>query len=677
MKIHVGLCVSIWAFAVLSGFSSQAQTETQSSTSSPNTGDADVKRNYRSAKDAEAESKAKHSAPEQGFSTRVKRSFAPKLDSDVTLDPSAALAPPDWNQPFRDIEADVWETQLGEKKLSLKGNVRLNLDRMRFSADEFWYDEQTNEMRAKGNVLILQDPAEVFADEIYYRVADPAETPAPHVLEPSLSEQERAKRRLSLGYIDALNVTVRQPGQELSAEKMRYDIVNSTGEVENAHGHMDMYYFGGKKLRMLGPASMDGEDIWVTTCDKDPPHYRVRIKEASIRNGEVIYGKGAQLVVGETDTPLYWPQWGYNPDRAGAPLSFDFDSGHRAEIGYYMNAGMQFAVTPDAKLGLRLFPTTDEGLGVGLDSEYDFMENPASPLFLSKGDFQSLYTTEDRGYLSLRHRQEIYDDTILLFQVEQWSDQDFYKDFFWDLYRNRTEPRSFANITHTKPGYIASVTVSPETNGFVTETEKLPEVTFHLLQREIAKNLYFSFDTINGYLNNEPSGTHAARSANIGRLTYDMNLHEALNLMPFAEVDGMLYSEDLKGDDGDSRLSGTLGVTLQTRLAKTYGGAFGFSGFKHLIVPSLTYSYSPESTMDPTETPIFDPYDMMNGRSRIETKIDNVVYGRDEKTKQSWQLGRLTLYQGNDFENEVRKMEDYEAELQLQPRPWWGMLFSA
>jgi len=600
-----------------------------------------------------------------------------KIERSAGVSPETSFVAPDWTQPLRDIEADLWETELGSEELNLKGHVHLDLGMTSFSADEFQYNEITNEVRAKGNVLILQEPSELAADQVYYRVAEPGEVPRAFILEPALSEQERAERRLSLGYLDALNVTVREPGQELHADKLTYNIVDSTGNLENAAGRADIYYFGGKRLRILGPASLDGEDIWVTTCDRDPPHYRIRIKEAAIREGEAVYGRGARLYIGETATPLYWPRWGYKPGEPGTPLNFDFSSGHRARIGYYVNTGMQFGVTPDVKLGLRLFPTTEQGVGLGLDSNYDFMENPASPLFLGKGTFHSLYTTEDRGYLELRHRQEIFDDTVMLLQVEQWSDSDFYKDFYWDRYKDRTAPRTFVNVTYTQPDYIATGTVRAETNGFVTETEQLPEVTYHLLQRPVAKNLYVSFDTINGYYETEPHGARAARSVNVGRVTYDVNVNEALNLMPFIELEGTFYSQDAYGEEAETRLSGTFGTTLQTRLSRTFPGAFGFSGFKHVIVPSITYSYRPSSTMNVAETPWFDAYDAMSGRSRFETKIDNVVFGRDARSGRIWEVGRLSLFQGNDLSNEIRTMEDYEAELQVQPRPWWGWRLNA
>ncbi|MDQ1256628.1 MAG: LPS-assembly protein LptD, partial [Candidatus Hydrogenedentes bacterium] len=149
----------------------------------------------------------------------------------------------------------------------------------------------------------------------------------------------------------------------------------------------------------------------------------------------------------------------------------------------------------------------------------------------------------------------------------------------------------------------------------------------------------------------------------------------SLNVTPFAEIEGTWYSEQRRAEDAAFRYSNLVGTTIQTRFQRAYPGASGFSGFKHVIVPSITYSYRPEPTMDVDEAPRFDALDNVYGRSRIESKIDNVLFGRDAETEQVWQVGRLTLYQGNDFWNELRKSNDYEVELDMRPRPWWGFQF--
>ncbi len=359
-----------------------------------------------------------------------------------------------------------------------------------------------------------------------------------------------------------------------------------------------------------------------------------------------------------------------------------------------------YKISPELSLGPRLMPTMKQGIGLGGDMTYDYTKMPSSRLFLSQGEMHGLYTTQNRGYFEWYHRYEYEKDLVLRVQAEQWSDQYFYKDFFWDNYKNRTTPRTFTNVTYRQDDYIASGTVNVDNRYWDTPpdgsfpknstsedreylrqtrppgTEKLPEASFHLLERPLADHLYFSFDTVNGYYDrhygNEVKDIHGARSVNTARLTYDWDPLPALGVTPFYEVQGAWYQDELGTGNSSGCFSNVAGVTLQTRFHREYPGLFNFSAFKHVVVPSVTLSYRPSSTMDSDLIPHFDALDSVEGRTRLESKISNTFYGRDAETKQVWQVCRLNLYQGNDFWNEVRKTSDYEMELDVRPRPWWG-----
>jgi lipopolysaccharide assembly outer membrane protein LptD (OstA)/DNA-binding beta-propeller fold protein YncE len=575
---------------------------------------------------------------------------------------------------LENIRADKLKSEVNDqaREVEAEGNVSLSLDNTDFAADYFYYSELANKLNIRGKVKLTQEGSTLTADELYYTF--PSEEEAAK-LDTAIVGDNPAERRLSLGDMEAKNLEVHEPTRDLTAERIHYNFATRTGEIQDFKGRSGIYYFGGERVRVLGPASADGEDIWITTCNLDPPHYRIRIHQAQLTKGDVVVGKDAQLQFGSVKTPVYWPRWAHDASKDRS-FDFDFDSGHAAEIGYYINFGQRFSVTPDLDLGLRLFPTTKEGVGFGAEAYYDYTQTPASPLYRSKGEVRTLYTTQDRGYVEMYHRQDVFDDAILRLQIENWSDKDFYKDFFYDSYRNRTAPRSFANITYAQPGYIATGTVSKSLNGFVSETERMPEVTYHLLERQIMDGLYFTFDTIDGYNEREPDGVHSMRSVNVGRLSYTARLAETLTLTPFIESEATWYSDEADGEDSDVRFSTLVGTTLQTRFHKSYPGLWNFDGFKHVVVPSVTYSYRPEPTMDVDATPRFDAYDNVYGRSRIESKIDNILFGRDAETKDVWQVARLTLYQGSDFWNELRKSEDYEMELDLRPRPWWGWLLA-
>ena len=575
---------------------------------------------------------------------------------------------PDLTQNLENITFDNASKEAGSDTMNFTG-FRAEFGDLTLTTKNLTHQRDPVQIHATGDVLITQQTSSITADEIQFRLEDPGTTPeAPQVLE----GEDGEGTALDQGRLTLRNAHIIEPTREMTADYLDYDFRTGQGELENAKGQAGIYYFAADKLHLHGPQSLSGENVWVTTCDRPHPHYKIRLSDLELVDGQPVAGSNARLQLGRSDTPLYLPRW-RRGGVGGSPWNMDFDSGRQANIGYYVNAGQAYEISPDVAFGPRLFVTEKEGVGLGADLSYDFMENPASRLYRTRGEAHGLYTSEDRGYIHWYHRYEYSDDLVLRAQVEHWGDEDFYQDFYYDAFRNRSRPRSFANVTYRQPAYIATGSVRPQSHGWFAETEQLPEATFHLLERPLTENLYFSFDTANGYYNREPRGVGGARSANTARLTYNWDPHPAVAITPFWEVDGSFYTRDRGQSDSTGTLSTNLGVTAQTRLHRTYGGRWGFSGFKHLIVPSITYSYRPDTNVDPLTIPQYDPLDSVFGRSRIETKISNIIYGRDAETGEVWQVGRITLYQGNDLRNETRTTEDYEVEVDIRPRPFWGV----
>ncbi len=570
---------------------------------------------------------------------------------------------PDLSKPIDRLDAAHLDIRLEPLEFEAEGDVQFELDDSVFSADTLYYSDLAGEWRAQRNVSFLQDRFELWAEDFEYTL--PAETPD--------DVEDEAPDRLQRGRLTLSDVHIYEPGRELHAEQLTYDLDQQTGEAEEVRGRAEVFYFGASKFRVLGPAEAEGEDLWITTCNQDPPHYRIRLSEVTLQEDEHIEGTGGRLEVLGISPPIVWPRWRHHYGEA-AHLNIDFSSGRAATIGYYANIAQRYPVAPNIDLGYRLFPTAKEGVGFGVEGEYDFMDTPTPLLQRSEGEFHSLYTTQDRWYYDATHRQEIGEDTVLLLHSEQWSDRDFFKDFFYEEFRNRSEPRTYANITHTHPDFIATATLRRAPHGFIAETQRMPEGTFHLLERRLNEIAYVTYDVIVGYNERRPARDDAFRLVNVGRLTGDFDVHKAFKLTPFIELEAAYYSKEFRGDRDAARFSALMGATAQSRFQRAFPGALGFSQFRHIVQPSLTYSYRPRPTVSVDRAPRFDFYDNVYGRSRIEGKLDNVVLGQDAETGEIWQVGRLSLFHGDDIWNELRRSTDYEAELDIRPRPWWGML---
>ncbi|MEK7795545.1 MAG: hypothetical protein AAB353_13495, partial [Candidatus Hydrogenedentota bacterium] len=607
------------------------------------------------------------------------QTFTEALSSGATIgEGELGFIVPDLSQPIEDPVAGILEGDL-EGNLSMSDGFRFRIGDTFFEGESLSREITNGAVEASGNIKIEQADSSLTATRLKYTYPieepdAPEDEAKPRLLSTPETPEDRQQRLVRQGKFEAEGIHLIEPSRELQADFVQYDLASQTGEMFGAKGKAGVVYFNAATLRVLGPDEFQAEDLWVTTCDHPVPHYRLRLKNATVSNNQVVLGTNARLQLGVIDTPFFVPKWsaGYHGDRE---TSLDFDTGRNAETGTFVNVGLWFKVTEHLDLALRFMPTQKEGLGMGVDMEYDFMNATESRLFRSKGSLRTMYTTHDRGYTEFYHRTELSDRTVFLAQTEQWYDRNFVKDFFYDTYRDRTGPRTFGNLTHiTKNDGILTLTASKATHDFTRETEKLPEFTYHHLERELAKNLYFSFDTYNGYYESfrRRYDDESGRSISTARLTYDWNAAPWLNIAPFAEGGVSWYSRTRDDENSEVTVNGVGGVTVQSRFQRTYGGVLGFSEFKHIVVPSMTYSYRAPGGIDIDDVPKFDALDDVPGRSRVETKIDNILLGKDAETGETWPVARVSAYTGNDFSNEDRRSQDYEMEIDIRPRSWWG-----
>lgn len=576
-------------------------------------------------------------------------------------------------------------TENGKSVLTMGPDAVFEIDQVHVEADTLRYVLKPQELILEGDVSLQRGDSALTADRIRAFNVPPIiltgrplvpsnrEKSIPHPLVPRGYKAPKPDGLPPLGMIAMDNVHWTEPGRHLDAESVEANSLARNADMVKPTGSVGPAYFGAERLRVLGPDEIIGNDFWITTCDDPVPHYRLRLSRVETQGDDAIRGSHARLQLGKVDTPFYVPRLTASLLPGERRLRTELNLGRATDIGNFLNVAQWLRVFDNVDVAPRIYATTQQGVGFGFDSEYNFMNDPASALYRSEGRLQTLYTTEDNGYTHWYHRQEFTPDTVMLGQWEQWYDQRFYKDFYNSEYENRTGPRSFASVTHTQPTWLATGTVAKATHDFTTETEKLPELNFAMFERRVAGNLYGTFDTIGGFYETQPETVQSLREVTVGRLSYDWNVSRGFNVLPFVEVDGTYYSKTLDDEQDAVRASATVGVTAQARMQRSFAGIGHFTGFKHLIIPSATLSFRPDTTLDAEDTPRFDDYDDRPGRFRIESTIDNLLLGRNGPTGEIWPVARLTLYQGNDFTNEAVRSNDYEIELEVRPRPAWGI----
>jgi len=501
------------------------------------------------------------------------------------------------------------------KKLRLTGNVKITTDTAEFACDEAVYDIENNTLQVTGNVTMTREDGVFKADEA------------------------------------------------------TFDIESGTGELINCRGTFAPWFFLAPILRRTGANTGEIEDGYLTTCDLDPPHYRVAAKKMDLTDGEKIVARDATAYLGSVPI-LRVPRYTHSFGEQTAP--FDLSIGNDRRLGYYLRTEYNMQFTERFSGTIHADGYSDEGFGTGLDGSL-------TPLEGGDAAFKTYITTEEEGRAEAYYSQEMPRDWRGLLQIEQWSDEDFLEQFYYDEFKRRTEPESFLNLTRTRPHNIISATLRKRTNDFVDETERLPEVNVAFLERQIGTMpLFYSVENSTGYLEDKPGGETSARSYTGGRISYAGRPANWLSVVPFAELGGTYYSRGEDRNDEDIyRTSSVAGVTLGSRLHRVYDSPTeNFAGFKHVVVPTLTYAYRPDPDESNDEIHQYDAIDDALGRSRVGFQLDNVLLSKSHEGKQR-QLARLTLYSGTDITNEQDDNIDWASVFQFNPSDKYGFTFDA
>lgn len=138
------------------------------------------------------------------------------------------------------------------------------------------------------------------------------------------------------------DVVYTEPGAEIRAERILYNLELQNGIVYNAAGYSDPLYFVGRNLQQIGENRYALSHAFFTTCAAEKPHYNFTAHRLWIYDNNKIFAVGALYYIG--GVPLL-------------PLPFlfasDWGTGIIAQAGYsqvqgwYLQNTYQFGV-PDA-----------------------------------------------------------------------------------------------------------------------------------------------------------------------------------------------------------------------------------------------------------------------------------------------------------------------------------------
>jgi len=415
------------------------------------------------------------------------------------------------------------------------------------------------------------------------------------------------------------------------------------------------YYYHAKVIRQLDRDHYTADNVKITTSSFGRPEWYVRVhrmdlaiarqkaSEDAADRGDIVSEKAifhhSLFTVG--GWPIaYLPYWSHDLVRDRAllkHLSFGSSSDFGTEIrtGWDLYA-LGLYENDWSNLTLLMDYLSKRGLGHGVEFDY---ARPDDAGWLHAWRINDKHEDldpvpedpESRGRVRWFHRH-IFDPSWRLdFEVSYLSDPDFLREFFEQEYKEGKPQETLAYLHYTKANRAFTLLSKFNINDFTTETEYLPEARAQIIGQPFLDNrLVYTTDNRLGFLRRHQDDRIAGPPGDYDAMRMD-TYHELqlplsvsmLKVTPFTSARYTWYDDDPLGDANDRALLAA-GVSVSSRLWRVYDvhSRLGdLNGLRHIVVPTVTYANTFESSTPAGELYQFDGVDALDKMQVVNLRL--------------------------------------------------------
>jgi lipopolysaccharide assembly outer membrane protein LptD (OstA) len=425
-------------------------------------------------------------------------------------------------------------------------------------------------------------------------------------------------------------VNLDRGGQIWTGESLRYNFKTGRLEAREFKLGVPPVFVGGERAITLEAEGTNRvltlTNSFVTTDDLATPGYRIRARSMTIREDRHIIARDAVLYVGRTPV-FYFPY--YVKQLKSHPYRWVLTPGFRSLYGGYMRAALEMDVTTNVVAAVHADPYTRRGVGLGPEVRYDLDQ-------AGRGHFDSYWIADQRPEndpvtgqpiepqrerIYFDHRISLREDLTATAVLRQQSDAWVVRDFFEQEYRRNPLPGSFVEVQQAWPDFTLDLLARAQVNDFFETVERLPDVKLSAHRQQLGTSpIYYDGENSAGWFQHrfaEGSITNdysAFRGDTFHQLLLPKTLFGWLNVTPRVAGRVTYY--------GDTQSQGWTNLKPQTRAVFNTGAEFSFKasrvwkgsssqfwdvdGLRHILEPSVNYSFTPEPNARPLELPQFD-----------------------------------------------------------------------
>ncbi len=516
------------------------------------------------------------------------------------------------------------------QELEEGGPINLTADEQRWEGD-VW--------RGLGSVRIFYQDVKIQCDEMEYN-------------------------RLTQDLVARGRVIVDQGPSRFTADELHYNLGTKSGLFVNGSGFIDpMYSFTGREIEKIDETHYRIDGAVFTTCARDDPRppWSFTIKRALLE--EEGLGKFYSTALRVQGVPVFYLPymvWPIKRERTPGLLMPAF--GYSDQLGFNIGLPIYFPIgrSYDTTVLLDYYANGFYGLG----NEWRWVPSEGARGGARLYAVWSEAAAEWQWRYSAFHNQDNFLGFRMLMELENLSDIDFFQDFDRSFESNtRRSLYSQIYLTRTRGFYTLNLRADRRTTFLTTydvELNQLPEVELRVPSSRIMNSgFYWDLLASMNYLvvdrGQDFKGDYF-RADVFPTLSYTLPSPLWLSVTPRFGARGTFYTKKYNatrtgfvGEPIDrTYVAGGLDI-VGPSFSRIFEHPWGpYSKFKHLVEPRIEYAYLDGNVNNP-EIPIFDEVDSARPRNRARLVLANRVLAKSKEGVSARELGALELYQEVSF----------------------------
>ncbi|SDZ92080.1 LPS-assembly protein [Desulfuromusa kysingii] len=481
------------------------------------------------------------------------------------------------------------------------------------------------------------------------------------------------------------DVRLISPDEELSGSKVRYNLQQETGTIENGHFFLrdqNLHVYG-QTIERRGELDYLVKKGTFTTCDGDVPAWKFGASHLDVTLGGYARARNTIFYLKNVPT-LYFPYMIY-------PAKTDRESGLLIPgIGYSDKRGFQYSSAYYQVLGINQDATlyldylSEMGIGKGLEYRYIFGNNNAGEarvyhMNVDKVDGEEV--DEERYAVEWQHDGTLPGGVRMVADVEYVNDDEYFEDFGTvaeEYNKESVESLFYLSKSWGKYSLLGQLKYTKDLeDDDDTTLQLLPRISFDVTRQRIANSaFYYALDTeYSNFWRQE--GVTGERLMVKPLLAASFQPWDVIGVTPELSYRERLYWNISDDSDSDNEGIVEFSTRFSTRMQRIYDQPFGFSGkLKHSLEPEVVYSYIPE--VDQDDLPYFDQYDDIDEENQVELalvqRFTTRTEGANGKTAYR-QFLYLRLSQTYDLTSEAsgQRFQDLRLQMTLLPSDWFSL----